>query len=71
MENRKRKTLETDNYLHSVKQNYNDIMVDCFLFFTDGLQGVPKFRSSGLQVHNAVRLDYISKSLNKSCVFSM
>ena len=71
MENRKKKTLKTDNYLHSVKQNYNDNMVDCFLFFTDGLQGVPKVRSSALQVRNAVHLDCISKSLSKICVFSM
>ena len=29
--------METDNYLHLLKQNYKDNMVGWFLFFTDGL----------------------------------
>ena len=58
MENRKKKTMETANYLHSVTQNCKDNMVDCFLFFTDDLQGVPKVRSPALQVCNTVPQDH-------------
>ena len=80
MENRKKKTMKTDNYLHSVKQNYKDNMVDCFLFSTDDLQGVPKVCSSALQVCNAVRQDHSLLSMiglhkqifkQKLCLFNL
>ena len=38
MENRKKKTMETDHYLRTIKQNYKDNVVDCYRFFTDGLK---------------------------------
>ena len=33
MENRKKKTMETDHYLRTIKQNYKDNVVDCYRFF--------------------------------------
>ena len=60
MENRKKKTMATANYLHSVTQNYKDNMVDCFLFFTDEMiyrvsqKFVPLLYKSVMQYHKII-----------------